>query len=491
MLKSISILLFLIYGLPIITYGSPNRIQVGTAPLSVTIVGADSIDLSQTSIIVETSPLFNDLMDNRSFVMKRDNNVFSLDVPVELEDEIVGLKVESDRSGFGGIVTISQRKPTDIRYTLRSGSDYPVLETDNSDDLSKDQWGRLNKALLNFYSSEDIVPDSLYRSWEEVREYENNIMFPKMLHDAFECDSIPQWVPDWFLNSLKCRFASTQSIPYVKSAEAMNGLTVDEPPMESYSFLNSISYTPDFLMRLPYTGLKSFLYALLRFPDGGFDKIGDTPVDNWQEYARQKLLPAISKPSPLLLDLMAAMSYVEQVDIRRIPLNNTQIDNIKNGLDNGLVTILLDKNDRLALSISKESELLDLSEIPFDLREYIDTNFPGQPIILDTWNTWCAPCMEALGKVKRLSQEVDTSDIIFLYISSESSPLEKWKSIATDIGGIQIRVSESDFKAIGQQYELTALPSYIIFNKEHIAVGTHIGIPTKSDFDNWLLISSK
>ncbi len=199
----------------------------------------------------------------------------------------------------------------------------------------------------------------------------------------------------------------------------------------------------------------------------------------------------MSNPSQLLLDLMAAMSYVEQIDIKRIPFTNTQIVNIKNGFDNGLVTILLDKNDRLALSISKESELLDLSVISFDLREYIDKNYPGQPIILDMWNTWCAPCMEAFGKIKRFRQGVVTSDIIFLYISSERSPLEKWKSIATDIGGIQIRVSESDFKAIGQQYKLTALPSYIIFSKEHVAVGTHTGIPTKSDFDNWLLISSK
>lgn len=467
-----------------------NEVKVGTATLNIKIEGLDTTALSNSTMWVGTSPLFGEVMESREFEMNRNGNLFSLDVPVELEEEIAGIRFECNGGGFGSMITLSQSQPTESTFKLNEDLQYAGYEA-NKPDLSPEQWNALGESMMRFYMSEDCVPDSLYESWQDVRAYENDVMFPSQLQMAMEGLESQDWVPDWFVNSLKCRFASIQTIPYVKAAEAMNGLAVDEPPMESYSFLNGIDYSDNFLKRLPYTGLKSFLYALLRFPEGGFGKIGESDVNQWKEATRIKLLPAISEPTSLLLDLLAAMSFVEQIDIDQNPLSEKQICNVKAGLGDGLAQILLDKNAHLVKVKSKESALQNLVGTSFNLQQYIDKMYPGQPVIVDNWATWCAPCLDAMGKIKAYRKDTDTSDIAFINLCSESSPIEKWKNVAVDFDADQIRISEEDFRQIGEQYDLSALPAYLIFNSKHELIDTLIGIPTRADFENWIKIAKQ
>lgn len=112
--------------------------------------------------------------------------------------------------------------------------------------------------------------------------------------------------------------------------------------------------------------------------------------------------------------------------------------------------------------------------------------YPGCPVIVDTWNTWCLPCIDAMNSIKAYREKIDTQDIVFLYISSESSPLRKWKSTAANYEGVQLRLNEEDFRRIGEQYGLVALPSYLVFDKNHELKDASGGKPNFSDFEKWV-----
>lgn len=238
--------------------------------------------------------------------------------------------------------------------------------------------------------------------------------------------------------------------------------------MESHSFLNTISYDEDsFLKRLPYTGLKSFLYALLRFPEGGFAPIGEQSVLDWENIAKRKLSRAISNPSQLLLDLLSAMSYVEQIDINNIPLSEKQIENVTHGYRNGLKDIILKKNNELTTSLSKIDNYKDLCDTQFSLKQYIDSVYPGQPVVVDMWGTWCRPCLDAIARTKEIRTEHKFDNIVFLYIATEATPIENWKKKASEIDGEHIRINNEETESLGKTYGLSGFPSYLFFDSDH------------------------
>lgn len=442
-----------------------SDIRLGNSKICITLNCNDSL-LANTQVFVETSPIFSGLMEMESHKLTPKANSFNGLIPTETPIEIVGFQVVNDNFQFGSMVAVNQNYPTNVVISLDSVGSIVDYRSNSSDSLSIYEWSALSDIFANFISDWSYcVPDSAYQSWKQVRDYQLDTMLPGQLNDAFGNRQIPEYAKPWFLNSLKCRFAAVEILPYVKAAERMNGITVEEPPMEAYTFLNEIDYSPNLLKRLPYTGLKSFIYALLRFPDGGFDKIGDMDIAEWENNVAKKLSPALESPTNLLLDLLAGMSYIEQIEVNNIPLSETQIANITEGFTNDIGLIVLNKNKEL-LKLADQSDLLDFSDTAFDLDSFIRTKFNGRPVVIDFWNTWCMPCIDAMNTTMELKKEY-SPEVAFLYISSTSSPEYSWRVLANKFGGTQVRVSEEDFYNMLSRYDLSALPSYIFFSKDH------------------------
>lgn len=455
-----------------------NRIEVGNADLSVAIKGASERQLESMAIWVNETPIFALTDEEETFRLERNGDIFSGSIPLELKEEIVGLLIEGEDSSFGTRVILRQGTPLILTVTVDKELHPLSLTSSDPETPTPLQWDFMANALGRFLSSPYyIVPDSLYNDWREVRKYETTSLWPKSLEYALEGETLPSFAQDWFINSLKCNFASLSSLPYVAKAKRMNNLEVEAPPMESYSFLDSIDYSPAFLMHDPSRSLRPFLYALLRFPDGGFDKIGDTPIAVWQQTARVKLAKAIKNPNQRLLDLLSAMSYLSQIEVERIPLSPIQIANLEEDYADDLGKIVISRNNRMLDTLRKPADLLDLSAVDFSLEEYINSNYPGRPVIVDLWNTWCGPCLSAIKQVESLKKDIATSDIIFLYVSDVSSPLQAWESVGSRIGGIQIRISEASSREVGARYNLTGFPSYLFFDRDHRLIHSGTSFP--------------
>ena len=116
--------------------------------------------------------------------------------------------------------------------------------------------------------------------------------------------------------------------------------------------------------------------------------------------------------------MLSAASYQMQLDDEIRPFSAAQIRNISEGYDDDLGKILLSHNDRLCGQYALE-DLTDRSE--FDLRKYIDDNYPGKPVVVDFWNTWCAPCLQAHNTTEAIRKLPEAKGVVFLYVSDTSS----------------------------------------------------------------------
>ena len=96
--------------------------------------------------------------------------------------------------------------------------------------------------------------------------------------------------------------------------------------------------------------------------------------------------------------------------------------------------------------------------------------FKGKVIYIDTWATWCGPCIKELPASEKLQEyfKKDTS-LVFMYLSIDTN-INNWKKFLEkkpNLGGIhciQSNPDKGDF--IWKLYNMQGIPHYILIDKE-------------------------
>ena len=96
------------------------------------------------------------------------------------------------------------------------------------------------------------------------------------------------------------------------------------------------------------------------------------------------------------------------------------------------------------------------------------TDFKGKVVLVDVWATWCAPCKKEIPSLKKLEEEFQSKNIVFIsYSIDELKDLNKWKKMIVDekLKGIQL-IGDAAWKSpICTNYSITGIPRFMVFNK--------------------------
>ena len=72
--------------------------------------------------------------------------------------------------------------------------------------------------------------------------------------------------------------------------------------------------------------------------------------------------------------------------------------------------------------------------------EAIAAMFPGKVVFIDLWTTWCGPCKYGIKKMTPVKKELADKDVVFVYLTNETSDKVLWKRSTVSTQGYHLMV---------------------------------------------------
>lgn len=91
----------------------------------------------------------------------------------------------------------------------------------------------------------------------------------------------------------------------------------------------------------------------------------------------------------------------------------------------------------------------------------------GKYVYIDVWATWCEPCRQEIPSLKKVEEQFQGKNIVFVSISIDNTKdREKWSKLINEkqLGGIQL-LADNEWKSqFIREYIITGIPRFILID---------------------------
>ena len=103
---------------------------------------------------------------------------------------------------------------------------------------------------------------------------------------------------------------------------------------------------------------------------------------------------------------------------------------------------------------------------PENILQTILDQYKGKVVLIDIWATWCGPCRAGHEAMKPMKEELKGKNIQFVYITSETSPLDKWQEMIGEIDGAHFYLTQEQYQYLLSHYDSTGIPTYALYDAQ-------------------------
>ena len=137
---------------------------------------------------------------------------------------------------------------------------------------------------------------------------------------------------------------------------------------------------------------------------------------------------------------------------------------------NDSTRVLVERMEREA-----KDRIMDTPDVTgSELLEYIVSQHPGKAVFFDLWATWCGPCLNGIQAMEPLKEQLKGKDIVFIYLTDESSPLNQWNEHVLNIPGLHYRIPTSMYRQLPWPPN-GGIPQYYLYDRQGKKVWEQVG----------------
>jgi thiol-disulfide isomerase/thioredoxin len=136
-----------------------------------------------------------------------------------------------------------------------------------------------------------------------------------------------------------------------------------------------------------------------------------------------------------------------------------------------LAQSLIDENEKIKkiLEPSEINEKIIVNENPAveneKLMETILEKYRGKVVFVNFWTTRCKTCFDTIKKILPVKEELQTNDLVFIHIVSESSPFDEWITKIPHIHGEHYRLTHKQWNFLYNELDITGMSAYLIYDR--------------------------
>jgi len=173
-------------------------------------------------------------------------------------------------------------------------------------------------------------------------------------------------------------------------------------------------------------------------------------------------------------------------------LSDEEKQSLKTTFSNkAIAEFLITQNDEIKTFIESNQaatiEGVVINQVPdVDQNKVLSTiieKYKGKVVLVDFWATWCGPCMRAMEAMKPVKAQYKGKDVVFVYLTGETSPIGAWNKTIPDIKGEHYRVTASQWRYWYKELGIEGVPTFMVFDRKGKFTAKYTGFPGAEEIE--------
>ncbi|NMM47414.1 TlpA family protein disulfide reductase [Marinigracilibium pacificum] len=250
-----------------------------------------------------------------------------------------------------------------------------------------------------------------------------------------------------------------------------------EPNSEFYSFQNSIDHESIYNISGPNNSIYKFEIEYLR----EHGEIKD--ISRFLDYIDHRTVSSLVRDLYRVIYLKGIVESPSYWKKHQTLLDKPGFDEmIARESGNYYFSLLQNTNESISLT-KKGKPAYNFKAYDQNNNQIMLSDFKGKYVFIDTWASWCGPCISQRPNLIKMAEEMKGKNIVFLLASVDKNE-NKWKKYITTKDNpenvIDVKIPADDIDNFRDQFFIPSIPRYILIGPDGKIINPDLPSPSNS-----------